>query len=313
MFDLPGDFIAMTENAVTNALGSLRLIEEGSWLRAQLNADYDARATVGERFADEMKAYRYASQAQRECWLRHEDVVYDETSGQTLDIYGSVGAITPQPVFLFIHGGYWRALSKHDSSMMTGLFAQHGISTAVMDYSLAPHASLHEIVRQVRAAVRFLFDHGGRFGLDRSAIHIGGSSAGSHLAASVLTNGWFDEGGLPVQMIRSAVLLSGLYELSPLAAAFPQEWLSLDKADVVALSPIRHLPEEGCPVLIAWAGSEPAGFKRQSRAFHDAWMKRGFVAQALEIKNRNHFDLLLDLGNADTALGREALRMIAAN
>jgi arylformamidase len=303
----------VTEHLSERLSTTCPLVEEGTWPPAQLNTDYDARATVGETFADEMRAYREGSDRQREQWLRHENVVYDASSGQTLDIYGPASSDALRPVFLFIHGGYWRALSKADSAAMAGLFAGNGFATAVVDYTLAPEAPLQEIVRQVRSAARFLWEEGARFGLDRSAIHIGGSSAGAHLAATVLADGWRHEQGLPDHLVRSAVLLSGLYELAPLASAFPQEWLSLSKDDVAALSPIRHVPESGCPVLVAYADSEPAGFKRQSRAFHEAWVARGHASRIIEVEGRNHFNLLMDLGADGSVVAREALAIVLAD
>lgn len=285
------------------------LAEEGAWPDERIDADYNARATVGERFADEMRAYRERSDEVRSRWLSRADLVYDAESGQTVDLFGLDPQAGPQPVFVFIHGGYWRALSKWDCAMMAGMLAARGVATAVIDYRLAPQATLAEIVREARAAIAFLWREGRALGLDPERIHVGGSSAGGHLAAMLAADGWQAAFGLPDNAVKSALLVSGLFELAPIAC-FTREWLALDDADVAALSPLRHLPREGCPVAIVWAEEDAPGFKRQSAAFHRAWLAAGFPAQVLEAPGRNHFDILMELRNPETALSRMLLALI---
>ncbi|WP_438752282.1 alpha/beta hydrolase [Pararhizobium sp. O133] len=286
------------------------LAEEGSWPRERLDADYNARATVGDRFPDEMRAYRQTSDEVRDPWLTHADIVYDSDSGQSLDIFGTDVSGTPRPVFVFVHGGYWRALSKYDSAMMAGMLAKEGIATAVIDYRLTPDVSLGEIVREVRASLAFLWNNGRTYGIDPDRMHIGGSSAGAHLVGTVLANGWHEAFGVPETLVKSALPMSGLFDLAPIAASFAQEWLSLDEEAVSVLSPIRHLPRAGCPVVVAWAEGEAPGFKRQSVAFAEAWSGAGYRTQMLEVPGRNHFDLLMELRDRDTALSQALLALV---
>lgn len=148
---------------------------------ARLNEDYDARATVGvDGFAKEMARYRSQSEKMKLAYGLHFDITYCQKSGQALDIYGpTVNGNGPLlPVFLFIHGGYWRALSKADSAMMAGTLAVNGIATVVIDYPLAPAAGIGDIVHAVRSAVAFIWRRGHEFGLDPQRISLGGSSAG---------------------------------------------------------------------------------------------------------------------------------------
>lgn len=286
------------------------LMTEGTWPRERLDVDYDARATVGDRFPDEMRAYRETSDEVRGAWLRFADIVYDHESGQTLDIFGPEIGNGLRPVFFFVHGGYWRALSKYDSAMMAGMLAKAGIMTAVVDYRLAPTVPLSEIVREVRAALAFLWQNASRYGIDRDRIHVGGSSAGGHLTGMLLAGEWHEEFGVPENVVKSALPMSGLFELAPLAASFPQEWLSLDEQQVETLSPIRHLPRLGCPIMVAWAEKEAPGFKRQSAAFAGAWKDLDHPVQTLEVQGRNHFDILMELRSEETALSQALLRMV---
>jgi len=281
---------------------------EAGFAPARLARDYDAKATVSaEDFAEQMRRYRTESVAQRARWGRHFDVVYDEESGQRLDIFAPSPPHGLLPVFVFIHGGYWRALSKEDSAMMAGMLAAEGIATVVVDYRLAPAVSLREITREVRSALRFVWRNAQQFGLDPERITVGGSSAGGHLAAALLAEGWQDSFGLPASVVKFGMPLSGLFELAPLAATFPQQWLQLAANDIEALSPIRHIPAHGCPIVVAWSQHEPDGFRRQSRAYAECWKRAGGAVTMIEVADRNHFDVLLDWSSSGTELSRALL------
>lgn len=291
------------------------LMDEQRLDKARIDHDYNARATVTpQQFDAEMARYRSVSERMAAQWGRHLDVVYDGESGQRLDIFGPQPdqAGTLAPVMIFIHGGYWRALSKQDSAMMAGTLAGRGIATVAVDYALAPAVSLAEIVRQVRAAVAFIWHHGRDYGLDRDRIMVSGSSAGGHLAAAVLAHGWQEAAGLPQDLIKFAMPVSGLFELSPLSRSFAQEWLNLDKDAIAQLSPIRHVPPSGCPIILAWAGLESPGFKRQSLAYAEAWREKGGNVSTLEVEGRNHFDILMDWTDPGSALSQALFAGIEA-
>lgn len=284
------------------------LAEEAHFEKARLERDYNAKATVSsEEFASEIQRYRDASITPREKWGRHFDVVYDVKSGQRIDIFGPQSPAALSPVFVFVHGGYWRALSKEDSAMMAGMLAAEGIATVVVDYRLSPEVSLGEITREVRAALSFVWSHGRDYGLDPDRITVGGSSAGGHLVGALLAKGWHDEFGLPQDVIKFGMPVSGLFELAPIAATFPQEWLDLSSDDVNLLSPIRHIPTNGCPITVAWSEAEPDGFKRQSQAYATSWEAAGGDVQMIEVFNRNHYNILMDWCLLETEMSQALL------
>lgn len=273
-----------------------------------INHDYNARATVSvEVFEETVGRYREASVAARKI-ATALDVVYDEEGGQTIDIFG--GGEEPRPVFVFIHGGYWRALSKNESAFMAEMLARHGIATVAVDYRLALEVTLAEIVREVRAAVAFVHREGRRYGLDPEKIFVGGSSAGGHLTGAVISGGWQAEFGVPENVVRGAMPVSGLFHLAPIAKSFVSEWITLSDAEIQALSPAENIPETGCPIVVAYAAGEPAGFGRQSSAYHHAWKAAGFPSVLMEIPERHHFDVVLDLMSDQTEMGRALLDLI---
>jgi len=136
---------------------------------------------------------------------------------------------------VYLHGGYWQALHKDDSSFLAGPLAAHGISLAAVGYSLCPSVSLDELVAQVQCCVRYL-----RARFPRRPLHLVGHSAGAHLAAMVLLLGGGMELEMPYELsadedeeedggelgvelgeklnlkISGALLVSGIYDLMPL-------------------------------------------------------------------------------------------------
>lgn len=266
---------------------------------AQIDADYAARnCTTPENFARIIAAYAAHSEQALTLPGTTLNLRYDPESSETLDLFN---AGENRPVLLFIHGGYWRALSKGHSSFMAPMLAANGIATAVPDYTLSPNASLTEITRQMRTALAHLWHNSESLGINRNRIVVAGSSAGGHLAATLAMPGWQSAFGLPDKAVHACCPISGLFELAPIAASHVQAWLNLSEAEVATLSPLRHIAGTA-PSLIAVAQHEAAGFHRQSASYAAA-----LNAPLLSIPTRNHFDVILDLVQAETALSQGLL------
>ena len=273
---------------------------------AALEVQYNARATVEDilPYLDRYRALTGAAKASLAC---HSDVRFGDTPEEVMDIYP---AGPDAPAFVFIHGGYWRLLSKDDSGFMAGAFVRAGITVVAVNYALAPQVSLAEITRQCRAAVAHLWHHAKSYGVNRNRLYVGGSSAGGHLTAMVTAKGWQAEFGLPTRLIAGAVPVSGLFDLEPLRHCHQNEWLALDDICIAALSPIRHVPDQGCPMLVAWGEHETAEFARQSRDFAAAHAAAGASVDTLEVAGRNHFDVILDLADPKTVLAQKTFALI---
>ncbi|MGW0662558.1 alpha/beta hydrolase [Streptodolium elevatio] len=271
----------------------------------EVDAAYTARAIISpEQYASVTARYRDESAAAVAGLRGTAGVAYDEAGGELLDVWGT--GDRPRPVFVFVHGGYWRALSRHDSAFMARALDAYGIATVVPDYTLAPTATLEEIVRQVRAAVAWVYREGAAYGLDPGHIVVGGSSAGGHLAAMTMVDGWQADLGLPDDVVVGGFPVSGLFDIRPLLHTHVNDWLRLDEPRAAALSPflLASATDRRCPAVVAAADHEPSGFHEQSRIFHSLWKGDD---EPLVVPDRNHFDVILDLGDPDTSLSR-ALR-----
>jgi arylformamidase len=151
-------------------------------------------------------------------------VPYGASEPERLDIFPAT-TTGPSPIFVFLHGGYWRLLDSADSCFMAECLTRAGACVVAVNYALAPLVLLAEFVRQCRAAVAWLHKHAHEFGGDPTQIHVGGSSAGGHLAAMMLAPGWEPDFGVPNNLVAGATLLSGLYDLEPIRLGHPNEWL----------------------------------------------------------------------------------------
>ncbi|UXU89928.1 alpha/beta hydrolase [Burkholderia sp. S-53] len=200
-------------------------------------------------------------------------------------------------MFVFIHGGYWQALSAEDSCFPAARFLARRISYAAVNYTLAPNATIEEIVGQCGCAIERLT----REYPDTNLV-VAGSSAGAHLAAMQAVR--MHESAEMRQRVVCSILISGIYDLRPLTHTYINAPLKLDpiRARIVspALLPVRHV----APTLVCWGEHETAEFKRQSAEHAERLTQHGVPVERLEVAGRNHFDILFDLANPTSQLGK---------
>jgi arylformamidase len=186
------------------------------------------------------------------------DLRYGETAGERLDFFPAVQA--DAPLFLFIHGGYWRALDKRDFSFIAPPFVAAGSAVALINYDLAPKVTVETIIGQTRRAIRWTHDNAASLGFDPRRLVVGGHSAGGHLTATALAA----EPALP---IAAGIAISGVFDLVPLLKTNVNVQLTLDEARARRLSPM-HCPRlDRALDLICVGGAETTGFIGQSRDF----------------------------------------------
>jgi arylformamidase len=274
--------------------------------QAELERQLNARGTVPD-FRPIMARYASESARMREHLPCRLSVSYGASESETLDIFPAAVS-GPAPIFVFLHGGMWRLLGSADSCFMAECFTQAGACVVAVNYALAPHVTLAEIVRQCRAAVAWLYEHAREFGGDPMRIHVGGSSAGAHLAAMMLGSGWQAAFGVPDNLVGGATLLSGLYDLEPVRLGHPNDWMKLSAADATALSPLRHLPERAVPLVLSYAPSETDEFKRQSEVYMAAVKARGCPTRFVPMPGTNHFDIVFGLADRGNPLAQATIQ-----
>ncbi len=230
------------------------------------------------------------------------DVRYGQHKRELIDIYRC--GRPEAPTLIFIHGGFWSALSKDDSGFIAERWTRRGVNVVAMNYALAPQATLPVIVAQVRHGLAWLYAEAANFGLDRNRFILAGHSAGAHLAAMTQLNR--DDGTWTP--VVGLVLVSGIFDLEPIRRSYVNDALRITEQHVEMFSPARHAPPTGCRVLFVVGEHEPTAFQAQSRLCWKRWLALGCAAEFKLLAGRNHFDILDDLADPESVLGRDALR-----
>lgn len=257
--------------------------------QAQLDAQYNPALNLADISAPGRHYAQHSAQAR--ALLRGVlDVPYGATLAETLDIFPA--DLPHAPVFVFLHGGYWRALSARDFSCIALGLQPLGITTVVVNYALCPSVTLDEITRQVRAAVAWTYRNIAGFGGDPARIALGGHSAGAHLTAMCLQTPWAQDYGLPQDPLAAALLVSGIYDIEPLRYSFLQPQIRLDDGIISRNCPAFSVRRCSTPIWVNWGGNEAPEFARQARLFHAAWLAAGNSAEISTLPGCDHYQAI---------------------
>ncbi|OUL98143.1 alpha/beta hydrolase [Variovorax sp. JS1663] len=223
------------------------------------------------------------------------DLAYGQDAGERLDILPA--ARPGAPVLVYIHGGYWRALGKRDQSFVAPPFAEAGAMVVLLDYALCPAVTIEHIVLQTVKALAWVHANAAAYGGDPVRIVVAGHSAGGHLATTLLACDWPAVApGLPPDLVKAALSISGLYDLEPLRhAPFLAADIGLSAASARRLSPAAMpAPPRGALATVV-GGEESEEFLRQADLIAQAWGPR--VVAAERVPGRNHMDVLHEVAD----------------
>jgi arylformamidase len=95
------------------------------------------------------------------------DLRYGRGAKETLDLF--LPRDSARGTFVFLHGGYWRALDKADFAFVAAPFVERGIAVANVNYDLCPDVTVAAIVGACEQAVAWIAREGARHGADRGA------------------------------------------------------------------------------------------------------------------------------------------------
>jgi acetyl esterase/lipase len=233
----------------------------------------------------------------------------------------------PAPVAVFLHGGGWRAGTRHTAGPAyagTAPFerlAQAGVAVASVDYRLSGEAPWPAQLHDAKAAVRWLRARAGELGVDPDRIAAWGESAGGHLA-ELLGLTWQDpalEGDVGVTGPSSAVsavvawyapsdlrALATDHGADPLDPATREAQLLGAPAPEVPdkaaeASPISHVSPDAPPFLLLHGAADRDVPCVQSERLYGALVEAGIEAELDVYEEAAH----MWLGSPDAA--RQAL------
>jgi arylformamidase len=271
------------------------------------DAQYNNRARIPEHLAilREWDERSHHARASLSCTL---DLAYGSAPSERLDVFPAEAR--GAPVLVYLHGGYWRALDKRDQSFVAPPFVAAGAMVVLPNYALCPAVGIEHIVLQLVQALAWVWRHAAEHGGDPARIVVAGHSAGGHLAAMLLACHWQAVASdLPADLVKSALAVSGVFELEPLRhAPFLAPDLNLDAAMAHRLSPAAMPPPRGRLVAVVGA-DESEEFKRQNALIAEAWGPRVVLA-AEEVPERHHMNVLHALADPGARTHRLALQLL---
>lgn len=291
-----------TATPPTHAKGPLVFL---NYDQAELDAAYDQVAYAPN---EEQILKRYASNSEltRQRLGQPARLAYGPSDIEKLDVYR---ARHPKaPIHIYIHGGAWRGGAAKDYAFPADMFVAAGVTYVVLNFIAVQNAfgSLLPMAEQVRRAIAWIYRNAVRLGGDRDRIYVSGHSSGGHLCAVALVSDW-NEHGVPADVIKGALCISGLYDLKPVRLSARSAYVRFTDAMEAELSPIRHLDKLHTSVVVAYGSYETPEFQRQNREFAAAVQAAGKPVQLILAENYNHFELVETLANPQGILGRAAL------
>jgi arylformamidase len=274
----------------------------------EIDAEYNIGASLP---GSESYLHRYIADSEQtrlklECAL---DIQYGPTLDEYIDIFPA--AAVKSPVLVFIHGGYWRALSSKEFSFVADALVASGVTVVVANYSLCPKVSIAEISRQNRALIVWLTKHIQQYNGDPNRIFVSGHSAGGHLTAMVCSSDWNGEYGLPHDTVKGGIPISGVFDLRPLRYSYLQPVLRLSHELLREQSPYLNIPDNGPPLIISVGEKESNEFHRQAEDYHQAWRANGMSSQSQVEADDDHFSILFKLVDTSSPLFTGIMEMIS--
>ncbi len=265
--------------------------------RPARDAAYNNTAAVAD--SGRILAERAAASAEfRARHARYLDIPYGPRERNRWDLFPAASA--DAPCLVYIHGGYWQRNSREAISVLAEGIMAHGWAAAFPGYTLAPDASLTEIVAEIRAALDWLAAEGPAHGIAGPVI-LSGWSAGGHLTAMALDHA----------RVSAGLSISGVFELGPIRDTYLDEKLKLTDVEIEALSPLR-LPAVAKPMALAYGTAELPRLVADSRAMHARRAASHVAGNLVPVPGADHFTILDALQSPDGRITRELLGLLAA-
>jgi arylformamidase len=262
--------------------------------RAQLDAAYNNTAAV-RNSADKLADWIERSKRVRAERSELLDLEYGRRPRNRIDIFRCGKARAP--LLVYIHGGYWQRNAKEFFACLAEGPIARGFDAALVGYTLAPEATLTEIVDEVRTAIRWLRINGSRYGIASAKLIVSGWSAGGHLTAIALAEA---DAGLAI---------SGIFDIEPCRLNYLNDALRMTMEEQLLLSPIRQLPSSSPPLLIAYGMAELPELQRQSRDYDEARRGAQLPSELLPLDDHDHFSILEEMANSNGKLTSALVRL----
>jgi len=251
--------------------------------------------------ADIIAGWEKRSAVLRQRHPQHLDLRYGPRERNRIDF---LKAADKAPTLLFIHGGYWQHRAKEVFALVAAGAMAHGINVALTGYTLAPDATLDQIVAEIHTGIDFLAGQLPDLGAAHGGIVVSGWSAGGHLTSMALSNA----------NVRAGVAISGIYDLEPIRHSYLNEKLKLDEAMSRRNSPMVMSGGPAKPLSLVVGGAELPLLRKQTADFAGHRARHGLPLTYEEIPGADHFTIMNEMiapGGRITTLVRRAFKRTA--
>jgi arylformamidase len=235
---------------------------------------------------------------------------YGPTEIEKLDIYRTSRA--KAPIMVYVHGGAWRNGAAKEFAFPAEMFINAGAHYVVLDFLQVQDAggSLMPMAEQVRRAVAWVYRNASTFGGDAHRLYVAGHSSGAHLAGVILVTDWRKDFGLPEDILKGGLCVSGMYDLKPVRLSARSSYVNFDDVTEQELSSQRHIEKLHTPLIVAYGTQETPEFQRQARDFAAAVRAAGKSVELIVGEGFNHFEMQETFGNPYGIAGRAALTLM---
>lgn len=266
-----------------------------SFTRAQLDAAYDNRAAVPRHmeYRQDRDARSRALYARARC---DRDLRYGPGDRQRVDFFHC--GKPKRPTLAFIHGGYWQWNDKEPHAFIAEGLLACDINVALVEYTLAPRATMSEIVAEIQACTRWLLQGLATEFNASDRLIVSGHSAGGHLTAIALE----------VPGVHAGVAISGLFDLEPIRLCYLNEAVRMSREEAERNSPMHRTPGTP-PCIVTVGGAELPELVRQSTEYATYLRDSGRDGRELVLAGEDHFTILEQLARAEGALAQEVVRL----
>jgi arylformamidase len=234
--------------------------------------------------ADIIGGWERRSTEMRVRYSAHLDLRYGPRERNRIDF---LKARERAPTLLFIHGGYWQQRAKEFFTLFAAGPMAHGINVALIGYTLAPDATLDQIVAEIHRGIDFLAEQLPALGGDASPIVASGWSAGGHLTSMALSHA----------QVKAGIGISGIYDLEPIRASYLNAKLELDEAMSRRNSPVMQAGGAMKPLSLVVGASELPLLRKQTADFAGHRARYGLPVTYEEIPDANHFTIMNEMAS----------------
>jgi arylformamidase len=275
----------------------------------ELDAAYD-QTVYAPLIGQIQKRYATSSNETRAHLGAPKRFAYGSTPVEGLDVYP---AKSPNaPIFVFIHGGAWLRGEAKDYGFPAELFVNAGVNYIALDFIAvgAANGDIGVMAEQVRRGIAWAYKNAASFGGDANRFYIGGHSSGGHLCGVALVTDWQKDFGLPADMVKGGLCMSGMYDMKPARLSKRSSYVKFTDEMEQAMSSQRQIDKLRAPIIVTYGTNETPEFQRQNRDFAAAVKAAGKPVELIEAANFNHFEMCESLGNPYGPNGRAALKLM---